>query len=135
MASTERLVNTFDQLCRSGGGVAICPGTSAIRGPGPYTHWSLLRVVNGQSVETDSKSAWYHHGAKVFYFMKMSRQDGDAQKLTNLQAKAAALTAAQAYVAKHFGYTGAWVRNRMGDYVPVDVNRQFTLPKKDDDHG
>lgn len=111
-----RLINTFDQLCAAGGGVAISPSSSSTSRAAytPATAWLVWRVVNKKTVVTDPKAAWYNHGMKAFNF---------------IESKQAALAQAKAWVRDKFGEQGPWVRNRMGDVVPVRINKAFPLPK------
>jgi predicted metalloprotease with PDZ domain len=52
-----------------------------------------------------------------------------AESGTPAERKRAALDAAKKWVAEQGWYDGKWARNRMHDYVPVHVNKQFPLRK------
>lgn len=45
--------------------------------------------------------------------------------------KKRAIARAQGWVAGEYGYTGRWVRNRMGDYVPAEVHKRWPLRDRD----
>lgn len=117
-----RVLNTYDQLVAARGGVAICPAigaTSSRAEKQPYTAWTIMRVVDGQIVETDKDAAWYWHGKKAFGFFHFEPPNSKprAQK-----GKSLALQAAQAWCSKTYGESGPWQRNAMGDYVPKRIN-------------
>jgi len=111
----EEVTNTWEQLHKSGGSVAIVPAMM----PGRQTRqcgWAVLRVnADGKQLVTDKHAAWYDHYKKTFSDFGRTR--------------AAALLAAQAWVKEKGWYDGPWVRNRARDYVPELVNRRFPIRK------
>lgn len=111
----QEVVNTWDQLVNSGGGIAIVPA----RMPGRQSHqngWAVFRVnEKGQQLVTDKKAAWFNHGKMTFSEFTTSR--------------AAALLEAQAWIKERYGIDGPWVRNRQRDYVLATVNQQYPLRK------
>lgn len=120
---SEEAVNTHDQLVKAGGGIAI--GTATLPGRSRRAYgWDVYRVVvkDGKaiSVVTDSDAPWYAYGRKVFRFEDQSAE-----------GKAAALKAAQDWVADTYGEQGPWKRNgmRQRQYVPERINKQFPLRK------
>lgn len=114
--AAPKIVNTYSQLARAGGGVAISwhPHEPRMVQPAAWVVWrvgtkgELIRLVEG--------GPWYHRGAKHFTPFGTT--------------KAEALEQAKAWVAAQGLYDGPWVRNRMHDYVPAHINKQFPLPKK-----
>jgi hypothetical protein len=111
-------INTFEQLVKSGGGIAILfyRDTSRERG-GRGAKFAVIRVnAKGQQLITDRNAHWTDYGKKAFHV-------GLGVK------KPEALAEAQAWVRDIYGIAGPWVRNRMGDYVLAEVNARFPLPK------
>jgi hypothetical protein len=120
MSTTTEAINTHDQLCLAGGGVAI---TSSYGGARTlyFNGWAIYRIANGKQVVTDPNAHWQDHGKRVFHTF--------AESGTPAERKRAALDAAKKWVAEQGWYDGKWARNRMHDYVPVHVNKQFPLRK------
>jgi hypothetical protein len=113
---TERVINTHDQLVRSGGGIAIVPAMMPGRRP-HQNGWGVYRVnADGKQLITDKKAAWYDHCRKTFSEFGCSRED--------------ALKEAQEWVKATYGEEGPWVRNRQKDWVPERVNSAFPIPGK-----
>lgn len=110
----REIINTFDQLRAAGGGVAISTAYLPGQSVHPYG-WSVWRVnAKGKQVVTDPDAPWYAYGSRVFSF------SGD---------KKAALEAAKAWAAEQFGEQGPWKRNRMHDYVPERIFKQFPIER------
>lgn len=110
------VINTWDQLVASGGGVAITKKYSSGRDPS-FSGWGILRVdAKGKQIATVPKAPYYDLGQKVFSTFGTTRMEALAQ--------------AKAWVAKKFGYDGKWTRNRMGDYVPTDVHKRFPIRER-----
>lgn len=111
----REIINTHDQLRAAGGGVAIVP--ASLPGRSPYQYgWAVYRVnAEGKGLVTDKDAAWYEYGKKVFSDL---RSEG---------GRMGALAAAKAWVAEQGWYDGPWTRNRMRDYVPTEMNKQFPL--------
>ena len=115
----RRIVNTWDQIMAAGGtGVFISAVsvTTSRAAKTPATDWVVIRLVDGREVATDRQAAWYHNKHKAFSFSC----HGDKVK---------ALAAAKAWVANQGWYDGNWVRNRMGDFLPAEINKQFPIEK------
>lgn len=117
----DRVVNTWDQLraAKAAGfdskqcvaiGYAANGGRSVL--PAWWAVWSPF-------FKTNPDGAWYEHGSKTF-----TMGDGETHK----ERKAAALITAQAWAAQ-YGIT-EWAKNRVGDYVPAAIQKQFPIPKK-----
>jgi hypothetical protein len=110
---SKEIVNTYDQLCAAGGGVAICyraRGTDArLLG---VSSFQIMRVVRGKIVATDPGAPWYNHGKKTILVC---------------DSRADALAEAKRWVAKKYREKGPWKRNRMHDYVPARINDEFPL--------
>lgn len=119
---TERgIINTYEQLVAAGGGIAITPARIGAREQYIYG-WNIYRVnAQGQKLVTDKNAAWYQHGKKW-----IAPPDGVHG---HHKAQAAALELAKAWVAETYGELGPWKRNRMRDYVPERINKQFPLRK------
>lgn len=116
------MINTHDQLVAAGGGVALCPNHVGIRTTRIYG-WHVYRVdAAGVKIVTDPKAAWYDYGRKVFY---------PPADLPFHERQRAALAEAQAWVKKQGWYAGEWSRNRMGDFVPADVQKRFPIQKRE----
>lgn len=117
MTRVREITNTHDQLIAAGGGVAI------IKSYDPYTNridgWRLYRLdANGKELHTGPYTLGYHHGRKWFL--------ADRRRPFHTRQQYAFECAAR-WVATQGWYGGAWKRNRMGDYVPADVQRRFPL--------
>lgn len=109
------ITNTHDQLVASNGGVAITPAQTQGRSPRFYG-WTVYRIdAKGREVVTDCNAAWYNYGRKTFSATMKGRMES--------------LQEAKEWVAAQGWYDGKWVRNRMFDYVPADVNKRFPLPR------
>lgn len=63
--------------------------------------------------EVDPKAHWGDQGRKAFV--------GD---------RAVSLEPAKAWAAERFGVK-EWARNRLGDYVPAEVNRRHPIPRRE----
>lgn len=119
MTEARRIINSWDQIMASGGtGVMIVPSTITTSRANytPATAWRIIRYVKGRQMITDQNAPWYHHGCKAFSFSLHG-------------SKKNAVLAAQAWVKEQGWQDGPWVRNRQGDYVAADVNKQFPIPK------
>jgi hypothetical protein len=117
----EQALNTYDQLKRAGGGIAIMPSSDS-SGRGGTCGYFVFRVgPKGEVIKTDvgPDSPWYRHGQKVFF--------GPDGPLTWHQRQAGALADAQRWVAETFHEAGPWVRNRMGDYLPERIHKAHPL--------
>lgn len=128
--TTKAATNTFDQLRKAGGGIAIMKNWSGLRTL--YVNgYSVFRVgEKGQEVPTNPHAHWYDRGRKVFTSF--------GKKGTFAQRQLQAFEEARAWVAKTYGEQGPWVRNRMGDYLPARIHKQFPLrapkPPKGEEH-
>lgn len=110
----SEVINTYDQLVRAGGGVAILPSYTGTRTQYFYG-WAIWRIgPNGKTIVTDPKAHWQEKGKKVF--------SAGLDKM-------AALETAKTWIKEQGWYDGKWARNRMRDYVPKDVNKRFPLRK------
>lgn len=120
--SKREIVNTHDQLRAAGGGVAIMP--AYIGGRTQYfCGWSIYRVnVEGKQLVTDPKAHWQQYGKKTFSTMGATG-DTPAERSRN------ALALAKRWIAEQGWYDGEWMRNRMRDYVPKEINKQFPLTR------
>lgn len=114
------IINTWDQLCAAGGDrIALIyhghdPNPLSCRVP----KWAVLRIVNGREVKTDP-GGWYgDNGMKTFTVHHPLRQH-----------KMPALEGVIAWVREQFG-PRAFTRNRMGDFVEVEVNAKFPIPPR-----
>jgi len=114
-------INTHEQLKLSGGGVAIVLSYGGIRTQ--YVDgWSIYRVdSNGKQISTDTMAPWYCHGKKWISSTNLSGTFAERQR--------AALELAKKWVAEQGWYDGEWSRNRLRDYVPTAVNKQFPIRK------
>ena len=129
-----RLINTHDQLraaVASGlldqqHALAIAPSYSAGAGnDGPQNGWLLFSPY----FDTDPTASWYHHGQLWFGYPETGpallaavpvAKVRKAQKELSLQAAVA--HARQVYSLPE------WSRNRLGDYVPAQVESTFPIP-------
>lgn len=117
----KEIINTHDQLVAAGGGVAIMPSYTGTRTQYPYG-WAVYRLnASGQRVITDPEAHWSDYGKRVFSHSKHSG--------TPAEQKRASLETAKQWIAEQGWYEGEWVRNRMRDYVPKDINKQFPIRK------
>jgi hypothetical protein len=119
---TRSIFNTHDQLVvalRAGHKAPFAIGKSS----GPLSSSMNGWKVYHPALKTDPKAAWYDYGQKTFRLFGRSETD-------TAERKAAALFEAQQWVAQTYGYTGEWKRNRMGDYVPADIQKQWPIPKR-----
>lgn len=116
MAAVKEVCNTWEQLVNAGGGVAITKAYNV--GRGEYrTGWNVLRINSeGQERITDPEAAWYHHGQKHFSSFDCSLAE--------------ALDKAKRWVNENIVPVETWARNRHGDYVPAEVNKQFPIRKE-----
>lgn len=123
MSEEHEIINTYDQLCRAGGGVAIMPSYTGSRTQYFYG-WAVYRVnEHGKQIVTDPKAHWSDCGKKVF---SASSQQGD----TPAERSRAAREAAKQWIAEQGWYNGEWQRNRAQDYVPKDINQRFPIRKE-----
>ena len=123
LPAEREIINTYDQLRRAGGGIAIIAQHGGIRET--YVDgWLILRLdAKGQKLITDKDAAWYHNGLRWIH--------ADRAKYSNWHDRQrAALELAQEWVAGAYGEQGPWKRNRMGDYLPERIAVQFPLRKK-----
>lgn len=119
------VTNTWEQIARSGGGVAICYTSMNGRGL-TRQDWTILRIdAKGREVVTDPTAAWWLDGKKAFTLFE-ARTNGS----TTLEDKAAALAKALAWIKEQYGIDEPYVRNRMGDMIPKRVNNAFPLRKR-----
>jgi hypothetical protein len=119
MSVIKEVVNTHDQLLLSGGGVAIVQSYGGTRTKYP-NGWGIYRINRtGQKLVTDAKAHWQDFGKKIFYFIDYTGTTHERKRL--------ALEAAKKWVAEQGWYDGVWARNRMFDYVPQLVNRNFPI--------
>lgn len=113
------VINTHEQLVRSGGGVAITLHYSGARREYVYG-WSVYRVnADGKQVVTDPNAHWSDYGKKVFR--------GEGSSFHGRQRNA--LESAKRWVAEQGWYEGEWKRNRMRDYVPKEADQRFPIKK------
>jgi hypothetical protein len=110
------IINTYDQLVAAGGGVAICYRAQGDHRSCESPRWRIMRVKGGREIVTDPRAHWMDYGAKAFY--------------TYGQDRMGVLEVAKEWAAKHLKEPGPWVRNRMRDYVPERINKQFPIPKR-----
>lgn len=119
----REVVNTWEQLHAARTGTALCWHSKAPRAViGNY--WSIMRVVDGRKIQTDPKGAWYYHGDKAF--------SGFGNKNPDLSRRLAGLEESKDFALETYGDAGPWVRNRMGDYVPKDINDKFPVRSQRD---
>lgn len=122
----EEVVNTHDQLIRwkeaglAARPVAVCKSyISGGRGPAILYGWEIYSPWE----QTDSEVHWQHYGRKQFpnsmYYREVDR----------FTARKLALAAALGWANAKYGPFD-WVRNRMGDYVPKELNDYFPLRKQ-----
>jgi len=112
--------NTYDQLRHAGGGVAISLNYGGTRQYYVYGYEVWRIGPKGEKIVTDPDASWFNYGKKVF------RGEGD-----NFHARQRdALAKAQAWVAEQGWYNGPWVRNRLRDYVPEEINKRFPIKKR-----
>lgn len=116
------IINTYDQLRAAGGGVAISPSYTGARTEYFYG-WAVWRVgADGRQIVTDPKAHWADYGKKVF----STTQAGGT---TPAERSRNALAAAKKWVAERGWYDGEWMRNRMRDYLPKDINKRFPIKR------
>lgn len=112
-AKVREAVNTHDQLVLAGGGVAIMKAYAGMRDMRPWA-WKVYRVdAHGEVLPTGTD------GYKVFSWFIAGRP--------KQEVRAERLQETKDYIAEKFGYSGKWVRNWMGDYVPEDIHKRFPL--------
>ncbi len=111
------IINTHDQLVAAvEAGIipkrrAVTIGRALAPGRGVrYWGWDVYSPY----FNTDPTAAWYQYGQKLF----LSDPDQNA-----------ALDAAMTWAMKRYGVT-AWKRNRMGDWVPIEVQKALPIPKR-----
>ncbi len=118
----QETVNTHDQLVkwnREFGEkfVAISPRYTPGRTPSRngWAVWSPWKTL-------DPDAAWYDYGHMCFngFALGSSRKEGSALALIAAQTWAQSLSETKVI----------WVRNRMGDYIPEQVNKAFPLRKR-----
>lgn len=71
--------------------------------------------------KTDPSASWYDNGRKTFSL---------GFEITHKQRKDAALALAKTWAEAAFGIV-EWSKNRMGVYVPKEVNDKFPIPKRE----
>lgn len=121
------IINTYEQLRAAAASGFDKRGLIAISYHAPDRSNSRDVSVRKWSVfspffTTAPDAPWYDYGQKVFSLFG-ARNGAE----THAQQKAAALKAAQEWAAQ-YGVT-EWARNRLGDYVPKEVNDRFPLRK------
>lgn len=106
--------------------VASHAWTSSATRDGSQDGWILYSPF----FKTDPKAAWYHHGQLFFGFHKtaISLPPAASRAAERKARKQASLDAAIAYCAQAYGHHD-WARNRMGDWVPAEVEATFPIPK------
>lgn len=87
-------------------------------GIGQVSKWQ----VSSPFFQTDPNAPWYDYGNKAFPLY------GNGE--TPHQRKMNTLAKAQAWAESEYGIK-EWVKNRMGDYVPKEVNDKFPIPKRE----
>ena len=117
------IINTYDQLRAAGGGVAIVPAYTGGRTQ-YFCGWAIYRLsIAGKQLITDPSAHWQHYGKKVFSTL-------GAAGTTPSERRRNALETAKRWVAEQGWYDGEWARNRMRDYVPKAINKQFPLSRE-----
>lgn len=122
MTTTPRIINTYDQLMaamRAGHKwpYALCREYVGHRTPYFYG-W---KVYHPTKATDPSKSTSLSRGYRTFSRVGAASSDRMGRE---------ALAAAQQWVADTYGYSGLWKRNRMGDYVPADIQKQWPIPDR-----
>ena len=118
---SRQIINTWDQLMAaiadriSATPVAI--GSAVLPYDDKQSGWYVWSPVK----PTDPTSAWYHCGCKYFSIF--------AHASTRSQRKAAALVEAMKWADDNYG-PFEWAKNKMGDYIPADINKAFPLRKE-----
>lgn len=77
--------------------------------------------VGSPFFKTNPDGAWYEYGRQTFSL-------GFAEQ-THSTRKASALKKAQEWAATKYGVT-EWAKNRMGDYIPKEVNDKWPIPRE-----
>lgn len=107
------IVNTYSQLVCSGGGIAILwRGKFSVIG----SQWSIYRInAKGCEIPTDPNTEWFNNGRKTFHVFTKTKKEH--------------LEDAIKWVVENFPeYRDTpWVRNRLGDYVPKEINKKFPI--------
>lgn len=120
---SSEIINTYDQLCAAGGGVAVIYRRNGGRAVMPP--WVEVMRVNEQCkiVRTAEPNApWYVHGYRVF---NLNDADGDRRQQRKVAEQRAIL-----WCRNEFGIAGDFVRNGFGDLVPADIQQRFPLRKR-----
>lgn len=120
----EEVTNTWEQLIRwkkaglNTRPVAIGPAHSpSSRGPGLRNGWFVWSPWE----LTDPSGPWYYYNK--MHFADCQYFGGD---ITRSEARKAALDAAKKWADEKYGPFN-WVRNRMGEYVPKELNDLFPI--------
>ena len=115
-------MNTYDQLCAAGGGIAIIVSYGGARDRF-VDGWEIYVVdAKGKELLTDKDAAWYRHGRK---HVSMHTTGGNFHERLR-----EALEQAKAWVSMQLGENGPWSRNAVGDFVPTRVQKQFPINRR-----
>ena len=114
----REVTNSWQQIVCAGGGVYIAGHVARARMPEP-SKWCVIQIdAAGQEIPTNPKAQWYDYERQCFSY---------GGRDTRMTALARAKMFAKALLGKE---AVDWCRNRMGDYVPRDVNERFPLCRK-----
>lgn len=129
------VINTHDQLIRwKEAGMHKRPVAIMVYHAsfGRSNHRDGWCVYSPWAKTSDTVEPWYHHGDKHFNrFLVKAADLPDAltrRQIGPARDKAALVLAMQWADHKYGPFD--WVRNRMGDYVPAELNKAFPLPRK-----